>query len=88
MSYYDEHRKHLAAERQAEHKLSAQEREAIAALHSLSKKWPKSLWLFSASGSLLVMKKKKGVRATTRHGAMDSEAAVATIDIENDGGDF
>lgn len=70
-------------------KITYEEREAVASLKSLSKRWPKSLWLFSANGTLNVMKKKRGgKRATLPGGGMDPAYVVATIPIENDGGDW
>jgi len=69
--------------------LTPAETKAIAALQRLAKTWPKSLWLF-ANGSigLSVCKKKNGQRATTPTGGMDQEYVVATVKIENDGGDW
>ena len=62
---------------------------AISALHRLQKKWPKSLWLFAASGTLTVMKKdENGNKRITEFGGFDSDATVTTIDIECDGGDW
>lgn len=70
-------------------KLNNEERKAVATLQRLSKKWPKSLWLFSGSGSLCVMKKNdKGERALSDTDGMCPEHVVAKIDIENDGGDW
>lgn len=79
--------------------LTNEERAAIRALERLAKKWPKSLWLFSVSGTLHVMKKDaKGKRpevpdtscqAAPGGGTLtDQRMSVATIDIENDGGDW
>ena len=69
--------------------LTKEEYNAINTLHRLSKKWPKTLWLFSASGSLYVMKKdKEGRHAETSIGGMDPDYSVAIVDIENDGGDW
>lgn len=68
---------------------SPEERRAIATLHRLAKRWPKSLWLFSAGGSLCVMKRAPdGDRMRTPDGGMDPAACLATIDISNDGGDW
>jgi hypothetical protein len=68
---------------------TAEEFAAISSLKRVSKKWPKSLWLFSASGSLLVMKKdKNGKKVIKKNGSVDQDYVIATIDIENDGGDF
>lgn len=69
--------------------LTVEEKKAIAALKRLAANWPKSLWLYSASGSLCVMQKNKnGERATNRGGGFDADFALATIPIENDGGDW
>jgi hypothetical protein len=66
-----------------------EEKRAIAALQRIAKKWPKSLWLFSASGSLCVMRTLQGgEHATERHGEIDPDYHLATIDIPNDGGDW
>lgn len=68
---------------------TAEEKRAIASLKRLAKKWPKSLWLFSGSGSLCVMRyRQDGERALVDDGGMDSDYALATIDIPNDGGDW
>lgn len=70
-------------------KLTDDERRAIASLRRLEKQWPKSLWLFSASGSLLIMKKgDDGKQKYTPYGAPDPACIVGTVNIENDGGDF
>lgn len=72
--------------------LTKEERNAIATLKRLAKRWPETLWLFSASGSLEVMKKKPdGLPAYIQTGngeSVDQAYVVATIDIENDGGDW
>ncbi len=73
--------------------LSVEEKKAIAALQKVAKIWPKTLWLFSASGSLTVMQKRNGNRAMTpwnggKGGTVDQAFAVCVIPIENDGGDY
>lgn len=69
--------------------LTSAESKAIGALEQLAKKWPKSLWLFSANGSLCVMKKDStGKRVLTALGGADPDTCVATINIENEGGDW
>lgn len=68
--------------------IQTQEDRAIKALQRLAKKWPKSLWLFSGSGTLWIMRKKNGQRAINKEGGMDSNFIVRPIDIENDGGDW
>jgi len=65
------------------------EQRVINTLDRLSKRWPKSLWLFSANGTLCIMKKNEhGEQAETAHGCVDPEYLVTTIAIENDGGDW
>ncbi|MCP4113237.1 MAG: hypothetical protein GY749_48200 [Desulfobacteraceae bacterium] len=69
-------------------KLTKKEKTAINALKNVAKIWPESLWLFSASGTLCVMKKKNGESVLTKDGGVDPGYIVDHIDIENDGGDF
>lgn len=70
-------------------RLNSDERKAINALKALAKNWPDSLWLFSGGGSLCVMKKDAaGDRVMSATGGYGETAVVATIEIENDGGDF
>lgn len=68
--------------------MTSAERKAVEALHKIAKQWPKSLWLFSASGSLCVTQKRGGKRMETLGGGYDEDYEVATISIENDGGDW
>ncbi|MDX2458703.1 MAG: hypothetical protein QNM00_01310 [Gammaproteobacteria bacterium] len=75
--------------------LTDEETKAIASLERVAKKWPKSLWLFSASGSLNVMKKREdGTKAylqpdpQNRGEPVDQDYSITTINIENDGGDW
>jgi hypothetical protein len=69
--------------------LTEKEKAAIRALDSLAKKWPETLWLFSASGSLKVMRYgPNGEQMITYTGGMDANYVVATINIPNDGGDW
>lgn len=72
-----------------------EEQKAIDSLNRIGKKWPKTLWLFSASGTLCVMRKgENGEQVTTdigKHGGggMDQDYVLATIPgIQNDGGDW
>jgi hypothetical protein len=67
-----------------------EERRAIDALKKVARDWPKSLWLFSASGSLCVMRKgANGERMHTRGGGVDPDYEIDEIHgIENDGGDW
>jgi hypothetical protein len=65
------------------------EARAIASLRRLAKRWPKTLWLFSASGTLCVMRfGTDGDRLRVDGGGMDPQACLATIAIPNDGGDW
>jgi len=71
--------------------LTDKEKSAISALKRLAKKWPKSLWLFSASGTLCVMKAgPNGEQVhTSKNGGIDPDYIVETIKgIQNDGGDW
>jgi hypothetical protein len=73
--------------------LTPEEKHAIAALKRLAKRWPKSLWLYSASGTLNVMRcEPDGVqhfRPCGRSEGVDPDYIVATVDgIPNDGGDW
>lgn len=69
--------------------MTDEERRAVASLKRLAKKWPKSLTLFSAAGSLIV------IRTGTERGAgsgsgevLSPDDVLAYIDgIPNDGGD-
>lgn len=65
------------------------EDQAIAALKRVAKRWPKSLWLYSAAGGLHVMgTDQNGEKVTTSDGGFDSDYLFDTIDILNDGGDW
>jgi hypothetical protein len=65
--------------------LTDSERKAIASLKRLAKRWPQSLMLFSANGSLHVM---PNVGCEGGRGR-DNDEIIATIyGIPNDGGDF
>lgn len=69
--------------------MTTEERRAISSLKRLAKRWPQSLWLFSASGSLCVMRRgPDGGLARTADGGADPDYALATINIPNDGGDW
>jgi hypothetical protein len=70
-------------------KLTKEEKQVIEQLQKLAETWPKSLWLFSASGSLLVMKVGKDGKPVFKYnGGADLDYIVTTIDIPNDGGDW
>jgi hypothetical protein len=69
--------------------LSADEEKAIRSLKRLAKTWPKSLWLFSASGTLLVMRAgENGDHVHLPSDGVDPDYALTTIAIPNDGGDW
>lgn len=68
--------------------ITPEEKRAIAALQKLAKTWPKSLWLFSASGSLCVMQNDENGERRLRGDGVDDDAIVALINIPNDGGDW
>jgi len=68
---------------------SDEEQRAINSLKRVAKKWPKTLWLFSASGTLWVMKRGlEGERVKNRDGGVDKDYIIESIDIPNDGGDW
>ena len=69
--------------------LTDKERNAVVLVRKLALKWPKSLWLFSASGSLWIMKKNEdGEKAMLSNGGVDPDYQIALVTIENDGGDW
>jgi len=74
--------------------LTPEEKKAIASLKRLAKKWPDSLWLYSASGTLNVMRKHEDGGHAYGGGncsstGCDPDYIVATIHgIDNDGGDW
>jgi hypothetical protein len=82
--------------------LTKEEKNAIRSLERLSRRWPKSLWLFSANGQLHVMKRDGSGRRRVAQAArgssslmdgsepevVDRNASVALVDIPNDGGDW
>jgi hypothetical protein len=68
--------------------LTETEEKAIRDLTSLSKKWPKTLWLYSAGGTLHVMRSKHGQHVFTSSGGIDPDYSMATIAIDNSGGDW
>lgn len=68
---------------------SADEQRAINSLKRLAKNWPKSLWLFSASGTLCVMRAdENGNHHVNSNGGVDPAYVLATIAISNDSGDW
>ncbi len=70
-------------------RLNKAERAAYEKLKELEAIWPDSLWLFSAAGSLWLMKKLRGECVMTDYGGFDQARVVGeSIVIENDGGDW
>lgn len=71
--------------------LSPEELKAIRALKRLAKKWPRSIYLFAANGTLNVLRKLPdgGASMTGPQGGADPTAIVVTIEgIDCDGGDW
>ena len=69
--------------------LTKDETKAINTLKRLAKTWPESLWLYSASGTLHVMRKgEDGHAAMLPTGGVDPDYALTSVGIENDGGDW
>jgi hypothetical protein len=76
-----------------EFELTKEEQKAIAALKRVARKWPETLWLFSGSGTLYVMRKNEDSQyahggGNISHEGVDPDYVVDTIAIENDGGDW
>lgn len=66
-----------------------EEQKAINSLKRIAKKWPKTLWLFSGSGTLCVMRcDESGEQVKTKLGGIDSDYLLDTVNIPNDGGDW
>ena len=66
--------------------LTKEERNAIASLKRLAKRWPKSLWLFANMDLTVLRKNAEGRQAMTPSGRVDQDYIVDTIAIEADGG--
>ena len=72
--------------------LTPEEKKAIRAINRVAKTWPESLWLFSASGTLCVM--RNGENGRHVHGGTHSadgvnpDYIVGEVLIDNDGGDW
>ena len=75
-------------------KLSDEEVKAIKSLRRLAKRWPDTLWLFSANGSLCVMRKGLNGEHVTDPpneagaGMCQAMRITAIQGIDNDGGDW
>ena len=68
--------------------LTNEERKAISSLKRLAKRWPKSQWLFSASGTLHVMRNGEDGEAVYDGEGIERDCIITSIDIQNDGGDW
>lgn len=69
--------------------LTAEEKKAVAALKRVAKKWPQSLWLFSANGDLCVMRYgPDGQRVMDGSGISQAYEIDKIDNIPNDGGDW
>jgi hypothetical protein len=68
--------------------LTKKESEWIDDFRKLAKRCPKKLWLFSASGTMCVMKFPEDGETNLKNGAVNQENLVGTISITNDGGDW
>lgn len=66
------------------------ERKLVAKLKRLQKDWPKGYWLFSASGTLHLMRMHPdGTRNVPGEDGMDHSLIVDSFrKIQNDGGDW
>jgi len=60
----------------------------IAEFKTLAKRCPKNLWLFSANGSLHIMKTPDDNNDMNEYGGVNNENSIDTIKIRNDGGDW
>ena len=75
-------------------KTTKEEKAAINALNKLSKKWPKTLWVFADGYGLRIMKcNDEGERVMYpfgggKGGGVNPDYMVESIDIPNDGGDW
>jgi len=70
--------------------LTQQEQKAIDDLKALARRWPKTLWLFSCSGTLTVMRTgDNGEQVILPNDSIDEAYEVEIIQgIMNDGGDY
>ncbi len=73
--------------------LTKEEKNAIASLKRLAKRWPETLWLLAADGSIHVMRKIENGEhayggANPSPSGLDPNYIVDTINIESDGGDW
>lgn len=76
-------------DREHNFRLTKAEKDALELLEELEEVWPDSLWLFSASGSLEVMRvTPSGKVKMTGAGGVDPAYSIARVEIPNDGGDW
>ena len=75
--------------------LTSEEKQAIASLRRLAKRWPSSLWLASMAGRLHVMSTSPDgermyhpVNRDGSGGGLDQRYSLGVIEIPNDGGDW
>jgi len=67
----------------------AEEKRVIRALKRLEKIWPEGLWLFSANGTLNLMRTHPdGSRNIPGEEGMDPSLKIQSFKIQNDGGDW
>jgi len=66
--------------------LTKEEKNAIATLKRLAKRWPKSLWLFANRELTVLRRNEDGEQAMTPSGRVDQDYVVETIDLPADGG--
>jgi hypothetical protein len=65
------------------------EKQVVRSLKRLEKGWPKSLWLWSANGTLCLMRcGPDGEHVFTSNGRVDPAYLIQRFNIDNDGGDW
>ena len=76
--------------KQSEQSKPLREDQIISELPQISKRWPKTLWLFADGNAISVMRlNEKGERAMMKMGGgVDPAYEVARLNIPNDGGDW
>ena len=70
--------------------LTIEEKKAIKSIQRVAKNWPDSLWLFSGSGTLWIMKRgPNGEQMLDSDGCVDPDYNTGEqVEISNDGGDW
>lgn len=68
--------------------LSKEEKRVISALKRIEKIWPKTLWIFAASGEFVVMRSDEGGGHKFKNDGVDHDFVVDQINIPCDGGDW